>query len=332
MNEVGTTLNDATEQYCLAAFNNKKAWFANFLYHAQTAWRELFLKTLYSIVQTVVQVHIAEDGRPYIKKPKDCSRILGVAVHDTVGYHPLLLSGQVLADIDFEDTSKKCATCSSGQSLCSIEETKIVTRTEKFNGEDVVLKTWYQTLGSGEVIEVSEYPVWDEELNKVVIEEKKNNVCSLELNTCGCVKNTEANKVKMRDHCGRSYDRADERFLIQNEYGYFNHNFDSNRIYLLAADAVVSRHGNKPLPKELVLTYQSSGTHPNGEIMVPDYAIATLHFGITFYAGAHRQNVGRLSTRDNKVLWDDAKVDLFKFLNPIDMDHFVQLQEIIPLW
>lgn len=319
----GITLAECVDQFCIASYNDKRAYYINHLFFAKLAWRDIFWNTIFRVKRVSLPV-IYDGDTIYLIKPKDCVRLLSVSFVDECGYHPLLIDGDILMPTIQVPLGKSCQKCNS--SLCSVIDTNITTRTEIFGGTPYILKTYYNTLATGEVYRNEEQLVYDEATAEVKIEIVKVLSCTLETLPCGCPKPTTANATKLVNACGCTIDFKCKAPIVKNDYGYFNHDFDDNRIYLKPADKY---KGGKPLPARLDVSHQTSTENLSEDLIVPEYGILSMFAGINYYRTLYKPNTDSRLQKQNFL---SSKTDLLEFMYPIDLEAFRQLQGILPQW
>ncbi len=72
------SLSQFTSEYCLATFNDERKHYINYLVHAKWIWKDLFLKSMYTVKSKYVQVDFTTV--PFsIPIPKDNVRIINIS-------------------------------------------------------------------------------------------------------------------------------------------------------------------------------------------------------------------------------------------------------------
>lgn len=331
-NAPGITLTDAVEQFMILSFNDRKAYFLNHLAHASEVWKKLFWTTIFAIKEVELEVQYDKEIGYYLIKPRDMSRLISIQARKGDMLHSLLLSPDVPMHINSLPVSKKCS-CNSNDQLCDVIDTKIITHTENFNGEDYILKTFYEHLESGDINKVEEFVSFDHVKDEVIIEQRKVAVERVKTKACGCIKDTPDNRIILASHCGcgLSNFREDGKFILRNEYGYYNHRFEGDKIFLYPANKV--NFNAEFLPKRINVAYQTNGKANQGEVILPDYASMTFNHGMNYFIEAFRKNQNsRLVVNNLKATWEEAQVDLLLFMNPFDLEAFAKLETIFPKW
>lgn len=327
-NAPGITISDAVEQYMIFTFNDKKTYFLNYLFIAQEVWKALFRKTIYSVRQASVPVQYSATTGYYILKPKGLSRLLSISVVKDGQYYPLVINEQVATDIEVEPIAKKCK-CVNKSNFNSIIDTRIETFTDVFHGQTITLKKYFQHKGDGSILEVQEFPVYNQIDNTVTIDKKTTVVAAVSTDTCGCIKDTPENRVLLFDKCGIADFNYNKDFNF-NKYGYFNWSVDSNKIFLLPSSHLYANA--EKLPDRVVVSFQSNGTNVSGDFIVPEDASMALWAGMTYYSSLHSQTENRLRIRELKRYWENEKENLLYHLNPIHLETFKSIEGVIPQW
>lgn len=316
-------LSDVVDQFYAVTFNDKKAYFSNYLLIAKIAWNELFKKTFYSSKNVALPLEHDSTGY-FIRKPSDCTRVLGVSVDDDCGRHPLLINSKVPLETSTIPKGS-CRECDSD--LCAIIDSSIILRSEVFNGRTYQLKTYIDRYSSGELVEVKEVMEHDAESNKDVKVQQRKSLCTLKVYPCGCPEPIAENLSKIKT-CGCNClgyavcCRSCEKEQPSSKYGYFNYEIDSNKIRLKSAAC-------SSLPSMLILAFQSNGEANMGELQVPWYALTVMFEGLKFYGGYREHPNLREAYKRN---WERAKTELMMYLTPFDPVAFRSVQGILPKW
>lgn len=323
------TLADIVDQYMMLEFNDKRTYYANHLLIAEIVWCELFLKTLFTVKQVVLPVFYSKEHGFRVKKPKDLTRLLGVSAKYGNVYYPLIVSTDVPTDIQFTTAPKNCQ-CKDKADLCSMVESKVETRTEidGISGAKVILKTYYKTKADGIIKRYDETLAYDSATQKNVINTTITDVATVEMKPCGCIKDTPAARATIKSYCGCSFqsdmtDYLQDTFL-DTKFGYYNYTMEGDYIHLKPASDV--RDTAENFPETLMVSYQSNGRNGLADSIVPEFARTTIFAGMNYYGRAYRKTTNRLSMRDFKVNYKSAIEDLQKFLNPIDLDFFSNIE------
>jgi hypothetical protein len=84
--------------------------------------------------------------------------------------------------------------------------------------------------------------------------------------------------------------------------------------------------------ERLILCYQTNGDVDGEEVLVPEYAVDTLKVGIMSRQTLFSPLFTWDEKRKAKRFFETECMDLFKYLNPIDITEFRKLSSIIPVW
>lgn len=82
----------------------------------------------------------------------------------------------------------------------------------------------------------------------------------------------------------------------------------------------------------MILSYQTNGSCPEEEIMVPEYSVNSLMAGIDWRSTAFAPNKGPQITTQKRIAYDRQVEEMDEFLNPVRAEEFMNVQMIIPLW
>jgi len=324
----GITLSDMTEQYMILSFNDKKTYFLNYLFHAQQVFKALFRNTIYSVVQVSVPLEYSTKEGYFIRKPKGLSRLLSISVVEDGQYYPLIISEKVATEIIEQAIPKKCK-CVNKANFNSVLDTRIEVSTEVFHNNSIKLKKYFQHNGDGTILEVQEFPVYNQSTGLVTIEKKTKVAASVSVDTCGCIKDTPENKTMLFDKCGLNDYYYNEDFSF-NTYGYYNWTVDGQKIFIYPSSDIYANA--KKLPKTVVVSFQTNGVNASGDFIVPEDAAMALWAGMTYYASLHSQTDNRLRIRELKRYWENEKENLMYSRNPIHLETLKSIEGRIHKW
>jgi hypothetical protein len=207
----------------------------------------------------------------------------------------------------------------------------LVTKVIVIDGEPHIERIWKKRCENGDIIEIRELPVKNFNANgtySIVIDKQEKLLCKLETSSCGCVLPTKENKVKILTYCGACIIGCTTGSKCDTDIPKTPTNsgtikIEGNRIFINSDSNWV------------ILSYQTNGECPGEEILIPEYAVMAMMAGIDFRTKAFRPSGSRISPQE-KILakneYEDQKIQLFKFLNPIRPDEFVRASYIIPKW
>ena len=110
--------------------------------------------------------------------------------------------------------------------------------------------------------------------------------------------------------------------MLHNDYGYYN--WDS-----VAGDVI---HLKDVTATQIIVAYQTSGEGAGVEMLVPEYAVDAVKFGIMYRQKAFSPTSGMGDKQMAERDYDSMKEKLWNFNNPIRMDEWIKAQTIIPKW
>lgn len=361
------TLSEVTERYLAVRQVNKKKYFASYLIVAGKIWQELFQKTLFS-TKSVWKELKAGDPYSYVDIPNDCSRFFEASVVDDCGnivpvyYNPRL-------NVVPKPVVKKCGcgSCDCGGLCEDLNSTTLTTRfVFTINAIQYFEKTWLKYCSNGDILEYKETPVkkyndfigssgdFNNDFNddfssanpslanfdiETVVSQRK--ICSLDTKPCGCPVDSEENISKVVDMCGcflpcnshLKVKRCD-RFLPDtnnNCQGEIKISECGNRIFYRPMPHR-RHHKNIPTPNFLLLNYQTNGSTPGQEVMVPDYAELAMWKGIDYLHKAFN-NIYSLGEKQlSKIEYEDECNRVIKFLNPLSLEWLSNIMDSPIKW
>lgn len=335
MNQFGVpvlTLSDLVSNFNLEQGNMQERYFLKNLAHAKWVWKELFLRSLWEMRQVVLQVR--SDNT--IKLPNDMQGQVNITVVDRhgnkqqIGYNPNMNTVEILCPTN----SCKCS-CKGVDTLCaSFDSMSMSTEQIELKGEMYTKTTWVKNIGCGEIVEYTKTPVWDAESEAVIYIDGQTTLGTMEVTSTGCIKATEENRQRFRSWCGcyvalpyrdvwnwdcrPKYDVSP----MDSNYGEWNWN-------AAAGDIIHLKHVNAD---KVIVGIQSSGEVSGQEIVVPEYALTAMQFGIIHRQVAFRPGSSDSEKRSARREYNIEKTALNQFLRPINMKVVMDLQTGIPLW
>ncbi len=329
------TLSDAVLDFSDEQGNIGLRRYPKNLIHAKWAWKDMLWNSIYSVLHKVVEVN--KDTNT-IKLPNDLVRMVNISVVDSCGKTQAIAHNPDISTVDILCPPIKCSCkCGGEGTLCeALDSISMRTEDVELDGQIYKKTIWSKMQPNGDLVEVANTPFWSKEANGgaggVVYEEMRTLLCSFAINSDGCIKVTEPNKVLISEYCG-CYIPSCQRNLCdrlpllpqtRSDFGHFNwdvHAKDKIHLKGVTADRVV-------------VAYQTSGDVSGEEVLVPEYAMDALKLGIM-----HRQammapyGVVKINEkREAERVYNKAKTELFIFLNPLSIEQFRTLQSIIPVW
>lgn len=325
------TLTESTNEYMLATMNDKRKYFINYLTHGKWVWKKLLWNTIWAIKNKYMEVDFTTET-PSILIPADMMRFINVSLTDDCNRLRSLLFDDMM---DVVPTKQKdcCNICgdTNDYGQC-VNEMTLVQKDVIIDENVYVEKIWTRLCKDGSMYEIREVPVKKYnssdaeegyEIGKETIEKL---ICNLEVKECGCVKKTEQNRVLIVTHCGCFVASCQKKFcnstITRPSTRKPNIKIQDGRIWI-SGDNV---------PKWIILSYQTNGECSDEEIMIPEYCLDTVIFGIHARSQALAPNVGPNESRESERKFRAKVQELEEFLNPILMTEFMNAQMAFPLW
>lgn len=324
------TLTEVVNNFMLASFNDKRKYYLNYLATAKWAWKDLLWNTVWAVKSKYVQVD--KSTTPYsILKPADMIRFLNVSQVDDCGNLQPYSIDDYMNVLEKPKVKAKCK-CHKDMgcedALCdAIDSMTVITKDHIINDIVYVEKIWSKRCENGDLIEYREIPVKDYTGNdtftvKVDLQEKL--ICTFEVTEHGCIAPTPSNVKLLVRHCGscligcRNKECSTDLMKTPNNFGRIK--IEDDRIYVDGKSDWV------------ILSYQTNGECNGEEILVPEFAVDALMFGIDFRTKAFRPNIQRYEKEQSRIEYRRAKMELMEFLNPIRIDEFVRIGWQLPKW
>lgn len=349
------TLSDLVDDFCLAQGNMRESNYLQQVRNARWAWKELFRTTLWNIKKAVLCVDCEKHT---IKLPDDCERVYNISVVDCRGkIHPLgFNSDWNTAQITCVKSKCSCNNCHGEDSLCAvIDSISAVVETVVIHGTNYTKTTLTRYDGSGAVQTQETIPVWDVDTDAVLYQTNVKTICNVEATTKGCIKATEANMSLLRDHCGCGNFLGDwnnlgqtwgnynaYRELIPSPYNYYGEwNFnaaDGQIVHIFGGRNHHFNHNDEQESRwrsdvrQVIVEYLTNGETPDTEILVPEYAVECVQIGIVYRQKYLNMRVGEGDKVAAKMAWRAAKIDVAKYLNPMNMEVIAKLHTNARLW
>jgi len=200
----------------------------------------------------------------------------------------------------------------------------------------------------------------------VIYIESQKTICNVEVDDKGCIKATKPNMQVLSDFLGindvfgngigpfgwGAYSPYSELIpAVFNYWGYYNRNAQDPQIVHIFHNGIrsvpfVNQAGNQltnsvadqniarteaAFTGTILVTYQINGEEPGAEILIPEYANDALVMGILYrQAKLNPKDRDRDQTAYNA--YRREKVNLFKYLNPINLDQIAKLPTLPRTW
>ena len=360
------TISEITDRYLIRIGADKKKYYSRYLTIAGEVWEDIFQKTLW-VVKSVWMPTKAGDPFNYVDVPGDCARLLSVGVDDKCDLiQPLFYNNQL--NVVTKPVTKKCGcTCDCG-GLCDDVNSLVTTTKLLFtvNGIPYYEKKWLQYCPNGDILEYTETPTkkyndltgdsgdFNSDFNddysiaaapfsayEIVTVKSQRKVCKLETMPCGCPVENEANACLLTECCGCSVSwgcGTKRRHCKQ-----YSENINNNHlgeIKMSDCNTKIYYHPNrkwqhvakKEVPDYLLVNYQSTGTTPGAETLVPKYARNVMYAGIDNARKEYNSSFGQGDKLAAMYKFQKEKDDIQGYLNPIDLIFLSQVQNSPILW
>jgi len=321
------SLSEVVKEYCLASYNDKRKYYINLMVHAKWIWKDLFLKSLFVVQNKYVKVD--KSTNPYsIVLPPNMMRFINLSTPDNNGDLRSFVFDDLINDVPLP-TGEECNQCNETNDYGScINNITAVTKAVMINNISYVEKTWKKLCPNGDLLEITEKPTVDVNASGqtiVTMLPQQRFICNLEVKKCGCVKKTRANKDRIMSCCGGL---IPENLLRMSQPTISKVGTKQGQIKISQGRIWVT--GN--VPDYLILSFQTNGVCAENEIMVPEYAVNPLMFGVRWRAMAFAPNKGGNEVANARVDYDRAVGEMDMFLNPIRVEEFMNVQMILPKW
>ncbi len=319
------SLSQFTSEYCLATFNDERKHYINYLVHAKWIWKDLFLKSMYTVKSKYVQVDFTTV--PFsIPIPKDNVRIINISTEGFNGRLESFLEDDRLNDTCLP-TGKECGSCGQMDDYGEcINQLVPITKQVQLLGVNYVETTWQRLAPDGSLFEVREIPVINyppENTGAPFVEKivKERRVCNFETKSCGCIKQIPSNLTLLNTYC--SCNATCQLPVDQGLNGASRGKFKvaNGRIWVSGG-----------LGKWVILSYQTNGSCNEEEIMIPEIAVNAMTFGVIWRSTVLAPNKSYNEGRARKQDYDGQVEELDQFLNPVRVEDFIHVQSLIHKW
>lgn len=330
--------------------NVKQNHFVSNMVRAKWIWKDILYNVAWSLSQEIVYVI---DGK--IKLPKNLVRLVNISVMDKCGNLQPLSYNPAINTLDLScapTNTCSCPNCGGDGTFCSSLDTIQVTEEEvEIKGTTYIRKIYVRGDSTGAIYRITENPTFSPSDEGVVTVENRELLCNVDVNETGCITATEPNRHKLLTYCGcwlpynaqyalgngaycgaarypysdlgdhLNHDCTRTVPVLSNDYGYYN--WDA-----IAGDVIHVKHVKAA---KLIIAYQTNG-EGSSEMLVPEYAVDAVKFGIVWRQKAFSPVVSRLEKRGAATDYQNAKDELWIFKNPMRMDDFIKAQTILPKW
>ncbi len=325
------TLTETVNQYMLASFNDRRKYFINYLTHAKWIWKKLIWNTIWAINHRYLDVDTTTTPHS-ILLPKDMVRFINLSeVDDCNSLRSLSFRDEM--NVIPAPTGGKCCPACGGQNALGqcVSNISVIQNDVVIDNVSYKEKIWKKVCANGDLVEIREYPTknynstTDMDDFEITYQTYEKYLCKLDKKPCGCVSDTEENKKLVINYCGCFATSCQKNLcdpLFTTPYAKFGViKIENGRVYI---------QGNKA--ERLILSYQTNGECGDDELMIPEWCVDTVIFGIDWRSKALAPNTDRFEKRESERMWNKAVSDLQEFLNPIIVSEFMNLQMAFPQW
>lgn len=304
--------------------NSMRSHYMGSLIHAKWAWKELLRTTVYSITHHVVDV---VDGRVIL--PGNIGQMLSISTVDDCNNLQPLAHNPNINTHDLSIVATTSCKCKGQDTLCDLVDS-IIYRTEQMeiNGETYPKKIWNSVDACGELREITETPVYNSITDEVEYITTHTRLCEVEVTDDGCLKKTPENELVVRQHCGC--------FMLSNCCATNGTRIPSSispfGTWTWEANSSSVIHLRDVTASKLIITAQGNGDCSAREMMVPEFAVDALMWGIMHRQAAFSPIKGINEKRHALNEYRRVRYELVKHLNRFDPEAFMELGGIIPKW
>lgn len=349
------TLADVVDDYSLLSGNLRQTNILVLYRNARWAWKELFRTTIWNVRKAVLCLDCKDNT---IRLPNDCDRMLAISVVDCYGkLHPLGFNPDWnTSKILCSPVKCSCSSCHGEDTLCgALDSISMTTETIQIDGTDYTQTTLTRN-NNGAIQRQIQRPTVNASTGLVEYITDIETICNVEVTTQGCIKATKPNMDILRSSCGcgnfidqwnniyaTGWGKAYRSLIptVYNYWGEFNFNAADPQIVHIFGGGRYNYHFNNTPEQEVqwrgsirqvIVDYQTNGETPNQEIVIPEYAVEAIHMGINYRMKMVHPRISEGDKLASKNAWDAAKMDVLKYLNPIQGEVIAKLQTNPRYW
>lgn len=323
------TLSEVLDNFFALQENDRRRHYMSYMVAAKWAWKEIFRRTVWTVMQRYVEVN--PDDNTFVF-PNGVLRLINISiVDDCNNLKPLSYNANInTLKLQAAPVKCSCSACKGSGTICDAMD-YISVRTEDVVLEDgtYIKRIWNKKCENGDLAEVTETPYWDAEAAEVKIDVQQKALCKLDLDDKGCIKSTDHNQQLIINHCGCFIISCHKKMcdtivpLEKNHAGYYKEDAEQpNKFHLVGVKA-----------KHVIVSWQSNGDNLNGgEVMVPEYAVQALFFGIAHFHTAFNTMASQLDKRSAKADFVGEHKKLKMFMNPVNVTEFMNLSNLTMKW
>lgn len=175
----------------------------------------------------------------------------------------------------------------------------------------------------------------------IVTEKFQNVLCKLDVKPCGCPENSVSNEEIFLQHCG-GFCQPFSKCIINQKKKHCARVIEDTNYDTCLGTIKMSECGTKifyiphpvkpgqpspKMPDYLLVNFQTSGENCNTMVLVPEYALETMFYGIDHKSKRFSSAINFKEKQAIKNEWRDAQNSLILFLNPFSLDRLAQIQD-----
>jgi hypothetical protein len=308
---------DIIKKVCLRTEDTNMSKARMYASYMSAVWNDLRFDCTKTSVLRKYQINKRTNSLPL---PSDCLMLFGVGYENEMGeIKPLWYNTKVPKKLLSENgVSCTCTQCGQENKSCAaIATVSNIDEIVHFNGQDYPKQTKVVVMTDGSVVKKITQPVLVNNGNSAFVEMRttQEDVCKLELESCGCIKNTEDNNASMRliqtSFCGLDYPTETYSIYAPENLGY---------AIDVTGEQILLPHS---FPYDyVVLKYLTNITH-EADFKIPAIAEEAFIRGIMYYSNADDPK-SLLATRGiggtTYTIYKAEQKKLQKRLRPTDYD------------
>jgi len=308
------TLGDVVSLYCIDQGNDSRKGYENYLIHAKFVWNELLKRTLWAFQSTWVSTIKGNGPYPYVLLPQNMEYFMGIYQEDCGKLVPLFRSD--VYSLVSKPKQKTCGcqqNCDCGELCAEANSFSFTTKEHVIDGTTYLEKQWLETCKNGDVIEWREVPA-KTEAGTVEYVTNQRRICKLEVKPCGCVENSTTNKSILEKYCGCRFEVCQPKIYRPQPTCGTVVQEDCGKLYLIGND----------IRDQYLVHFQEGDASEKS--LVPEYAVLAVKAGIDFHCVMFNPK-RKSERRDAKYFYNEQKLKVIEYLNPIDLEFIYWLQQ-----
>ena len=335
------SLNDVTNLYLIHKGSDTRKFFKPTLILAEEVFKEIFQQTLFVVKSEYVEL---KKGEPYnyVDVPRNLQRFLSLSVEDKChNLKPLYYNGEL--NVLVKPKKKTCG-CKDKDCGCSalcdaVGGLTVTTKDVIINDQSFTESRWIKICPDGCVYEYRTIPTtkytfdlgsYDNSYDvsyevgssetEVVTYTLSRILTTLDVEACGCPKQTKENEEKFFRHCGcflNSCNRVKKQ--CEKYWGECNYFAGEIKFSECGTKLFVKHVENFKHNQWMVLSYQINGVEPDSQVQVPDYAKMTMYSGIDYHRAVFNDRYSQSEKMTKYYKYEDEKQKLILYNNMIDI-------------